>query len=74
MRYERSKAGRIGLPAGDRGDTVVTKVAVGGLLGAFVLFYILTSPDQAANIVHAGWHALVKLAHGVGDFVDKVSS
>jgi hypothetical protein len=44
------------------------------LVVAFVLFYIITSPDQAANITSSGWDALVDIAHGVGRFFDKLSS
>ena len=50
------------------------KVAVVGALGAFLVFYILTSPDNAANIVHHSWHGIVHMAHGVGNFVDKLAS
>jgi hypothetical protein len=44
------------------------------LVVAFLIFYIMTSPSQAANIVHATWHVAVNVAHGVGSFVDKLSS
>jgi hypothetical protein len=52
----------------------MTKLVVAGVIVAFVIFYIMTSPDQAANIVHSSWHTAVNVAHGVGHFVDKVSS
>lgn len=52
----------------------MTKVAIGGLLVAFLVFYVVTSPDQAANVFHASWHAVVNVAHGVGKFFDKLSS
>ncbi len=45
-----------------------------GLVAAFLIFYIMTSPNQAANIVHATWHVAVNVAHGVGSFVDKLAS
>ena len=44
------------------------------LVIAFLLFYIMTSPDQAANIFHTGWHSVVNIAHGVGKFVNKLAS
>ncbi|MCW2494566.1 hypothetical protein [Jatrophihabitans sp.] len=52
----------------------MTKVVVSGVVVAFLIFYIVTSPDQAANIVHSSWHSAVNVAHGVGHFVDRVSS
>jgi len=52
---------------------MAAKVAIGGLVGAFVLFYILTSPDQAATIVEGLWHLTVKIANGIGDFIDRVT-
>jgi hypothetical protein len=50
----------------------MTKVAVSGALIAFLIFFAVTSPDHAANIVHSGWHALVNIAHGIGDFISKL--
>lgn len=52
----------------------MTKVVVPGVIVAFLLFYIVTSPDQAASILHAGWALVVKMAHGIGSFVDKMAS
>jgi hypothetical protein len=52
----------------------LAKVGVTGLVGAFLIFFIMTSPDNAANIVHASWHVVVQVAHGLRDFVDKLSS
>jgi hypothetical protein len=50
------------------------KLVVPGIVVAFVLFYIMTSPDQAANIVHSTWHVGVNVAHGVGGFINKLAS
>ena len=50
------------------------KVVVIGAVVVFIVFYIMTSPDQAAHIVHNSWHAAVNVAHGVGGFVDKLAS
>ena len=50
------------------------KTAIIGVLVAFLVFYIMTSPDSAANIAHSGWHSAVNIAHGVGDFVNKLAS
>ncbi len=50
------------------------KAVVAGLVVAFVLFYVISSPDQAANIFHGTWNATVHIAHGIGKFVDKLAS
>jgi hypothetical protein len=49
------------------------KVVITGAVVIFLVFYIMTSPDQAANIVHNGWHAASDIAHGLGDFVNKLA-
>jgi hypothetical protein len=53
---------------------VLAKILVAIIVGAFVVFFIMTSPDQAANIVHATWRLAVNVAHGVATFVDKLSA
>ncbi len=50
------------------------KTGIAGLVVLFVIFFIMTSPDNAATIVHATWKLLVHVAHGLGTFVDKLSS
>jgi hypothetical protein len=50
------------------------KLVIGGVVVIFLVFYMMTSPDQAANIVHSSWHTAVNVAHGVGNFVNKLSS
>jgi hypothetical protein len=52
----------------------VVKLVVAGVIVAFVVFYVMTSPSQAADIVHTSWHSAVDVAHGIGDFVDKLAS
>lgn len=52
----------------------MTKVAISGIIVAFLVFYVVTSPDQAANVFHTSWHAVVNIAHGIGHFFDKVTS
>lgn len=62
-------------PAGfNREANTMAKVVIAGVVVAFLIFYVMTSPDQAANIVHSSWHSAVNVAHGVGHFVDKLSS
>lgn len=50
----------------------MAKLVIAGLLIAFVLFYVMTSPDQAAQIATGGWDGLVDIAHGVGRFLNKL--
>ena len=50
------------------------QVAIGVLIVVFILFYIITSPDQAADIAKGGWHGLVNIAHGIGNFLNKLAS
>lgn len=52
----------------------MAKFAIVAIVGLFVLFYIITSPDQAANMVHGVWHGAVTMAHGIGHFFDKLAS
>jgi hypothetical protein len=52
----------------------MVKIAIAGVIGAFLLFYIMTSPEQAANIVHNAWHVAVSVAHGIGHFFNKLAS
>lgn len=50
------------------------KGTLGIIVVVFIVFYALTSPDQAANIFHSTWTALVNIAHGFGRFIDKITS
>lgn len=50
------------------------KRVVAGLVVAFLIFYIMTSPDTAANIVQSTWHVAVGVAHGVGSFLNKLAT
>jgi hypothetical protein len=52
----------------------MAKLVIAGVVVAFLIFYVMTSPDQSANIVHSSWHSAVNVAHGIGHFIDKVSS
>jgi hypothetical protein len=52
----------------------MVKIAIAGLIGAFVVFYIMTSPDQAATIVKGTGQLATNVAHGVGNFLDKLAS
>jgi NADH:ubiquinone oxidoreductase subunit 6 (subunit J) len=50
------------------------KIVIVGAVVLFIIFYIMTSPDQSADIVHNSWDAAVNVAHGLGTFIDKVAS
>jgi hypothetical protein len=56
------------------GGQQMVKIAVAGLVGAFVIFYIMTSPDNAAEMVKGMGHLTTHVAHGVGQFLDKLAS
>ena len=53
---------------------MTVKSTIGIVVLVFVIFYAVTSPDQAANIFHNAWNAVVDLAHGIGKFFDKLAS
>lgn len=52
----------------------MVKVAVGGIVVLFLVFYIVTSPDNAASMAHGAGHLVSNVAHGIGNFLDKLSS
>jgi hypothetical protein len=74
VRYQRNS----GAPTGaferccEEADVVV-KVAALAVV-AFLVFYIMTSPDQAAEIAKSTGHLVGSVAHGIGHFVDKLAS
>jgi hypothetical protein len=52
----------------------MVKTAIAVLVGAFIIFYIMTSPDQAATIVKGIGHLASNMAHGFGDFLNKLAN
>jgi hypothetical protein len=68
MRRARAMDGQYFCKGGD------VKLLLGGAVVLFIIFYIMTSPNQAADIVHSSWHTTVHVAHGIGGFVDKLAS
>jgi hypothetical protein len=52
----------------------MVKVAVAGVVIVFLVFYITTSPDNAASMAHGAGHLVSHVAHGVGNFLDKLAS
>jgi hypothetical protein len=40
---------------------------------AFLLFFAVTSPDNAARIVQSIWDGLVHIANGIGEFIQRLS-
>lgn len=54
------------------GVYVDAKKLIAAVLVAFVIFYVVTSPDDAAKISHTVWHGVVNTAHGVSTYIDKL--
>lgn len=52
----------------------MVKTTIAVLIGVFLIFYIMTSPGHAATIVKGTGHLATSVAHGVGDFIDKLAS
>lgn len=42
------------------------------LVVAFVIYAIVQSPQQAADIVHTVWNMIVAGFHGIADFFNRV--
>ncbi|MDQ6851871.1 MAG: hypothetical protein M3070_18400 [Actinomycetota bacterium] len=51
----------------------MTKVALSGALIAFLVFFVVTQPQHAADIFHSAWNVIVNVAHGIGDFLGKLA-
>lgn len=45
------------------------KQVFGWLVVIFLIFYIVTQPSHAADIVHGIWNLLVTVYHGIADFI-----
>ncbi len=43
------------------------------VLVAFLFFYAIVFTDSAVAMCHGAWHATVTIAHGVGNFFDRLS-
>ena len=39
-----------------------------------IIAYIVAYPAQSADIIHNGWGHTKSIAHGLGDFVNKLAS
>lgn len=50
------------------------KLVIVSAVVLFLIFYIMTSPTQSADIVQNAWHVAVNVAHGFGDFFNKLAS
>ena len=53
-------------------DKVKTWVA--WLVVAFLVFAVITNPDQAANVVHSVWNALWGAIQGILRFFSRLAS
>jgi hypothetical protein len=51
---------------------MTTKKVVGWILAIFVLFFIVTQPNQAADIAHSLWNGIVNIFHGIANFVSSL--
>lgn len=49
-----------------------TKNLIGAAVAVFLVFFIVTQPNQAADITHNLWDGTVNVAHGVADFVNRL--
>jgi hypothetical protein len=75
VRYERAEVRRTRAPVlSERGDEPLVKVAVAGVVVLFLVFYIVNSPDNAASMAHSAGHLVSHVAHGIGNFLDKLAS
>lgn len=61
------------MPEAKRKATALTKTVFSGAIIAFLVFFVVTQPQHSADIFHSAWRALVNIAHGIGDFVAKLS-
>ncbi len=50
------------------------KTGMTAVVVAFVIFFILSSPDNAATIAHGAWGVVENVAHGLNDFIDKLTA
>jgi hypothetical protein len=47
------------------------KLATAGAV-AFVIFYLVTQPTSAANVVHLAWNVAGTAGHALAVFVDRL--
>lgn len=52
---------------------MVVKVA-SGLIVAFVLFYVVVSPDNSAHMAEGAWHLVQHVAKSIRKLVDDLAS
>jgi hypothetical protein len=52
---------------------MVAKVA-GGVIIAFLVFYVVVSPDNAAEILKSIWGLVEKIANGIKAMLDNLAS
>jgi hypothetical protein len=57
-----------------RRRTPMGKVVITVLVVAFLLFFIVTYPDKSASIANGAWDHTDNIAHGIGNFVNKLHS
>jgi uncharacterized membrane protein YgaE (UPF0421/DUF939 family) len=52
----------------------MVKITIVGLVVAFLIYFIMTSPDEAVHIAKGTGHLAANVAHGIANFVDKLAS
>lgn len=50
------------------------KTGVTAVIIAFVIFFIMSSPDNAATIAHNAWGLVENVAQGLKDFINKLTA
>ncbi len=53
--------------------SAVPKVVI-AVVVILVFAYVVAYPSQSASMVHSGWGNTKSIAHGLGDFVNKLRS
>jgi hypothetical protein len=48
------------------------QLLVGAVVGIYVLFFVVTSPDQAVKITHTAWDIVIHTAHGISTYIGKL--
>jgi hypothetical protein len=61
---------RVGRPPQEEAMSIQKVIQYGAI--AFVIFFVVTSPNSAADLIHSGLNGLRDLGHGVSEFVSSL--
>lgn len=50
------------------------KLGIALLVGALVIFYVVTQPSQSADIASGAWDTIVNIADGIRKFVNELAN